>query len=414
MTTTQYYLQLTNKKRLKTLFLSQRVPYPPNKGEKIRTFHQIEYLLNNNHKIYLCSPYTSEEELIHFENFTQKKGVNSQNSKLKNKYLSYLSGFILKKPLSVSNFYSRELQKTIDHLIDNEAFQNIVCTSSSMAEYIFNSSTLQKLKIRPKLLMDFMDLDSDKWRQYSLLSQNLMKWVYKREEKLLSKYEQKIYRLFDTCFFVSETEVELFCNKYECIDRPLAISNGIDTEFFIPPVRHPNNDHPVFLFTGVMDYKPNIESVLWFIEYVWPRIIKKYDKARFIIAGMNPVSPISALGRTKGVEVTGYIEDILPYYHQSDIFIAPLRIARGLQNKILQAFSCGVPVISTSMGAEGIDVTDGVNILIADTPDMFFDTIEKLKNNIALYESIRENALSLAKNHYSWSEILKKLGNILE
>jgi len=320
---------------------------------------------------------------------------------------------VTNNPLSVSNFYSLKLQVIIDQLIATESFQNIVCTSSSMAEYIFKSSSLPRSKSRPKLLMDFMDLDSDKWRQYSDSSLFPMKWVYNRESELLSKYEQKIFRYFDICFFISQAEVDLFCQNIQCAKKPLAIGNGIDNETFLPAKIPPQNDDPVFLFTGVMDYKPNIDAVLWFTDNVWPKIIENYPESRFIIAGMNPVQSILSLARVKGVEVTGFVEDILPYYHESDFFVATLRIARGVQNKILQAFSCGLPVISTSMGAEGIDYTDGEDILIADTPDDFFQSIEKLIANKHLYKSVRKNALELVKNHYCWDAKLATLENVL-
>jgi len=321
---------------------------------------------------------------------------------------------VTNKPLSVSNFYSLKLQGMIDRLIATESFQNIVCTSSSMAEYIFKSSSLPRSKNRPKLLMDFMDLDSDKWRQYSDSSSFPMKWIYNRESELLSKYEQRIFRHFDTCFFTSQAEVDLFCQNVKCAKKPLAIGNGIDNETFTPAKIPPQNDDPVFIFTGVMDYKPNIDSVLWFTDNVWPKIIKKYPESRLTIAGMNPVQSILNLTRVKGIEVTGFVDDILPYYHEADFFIAPLRIARGVQNKVLQAFSCGLPVISTSMGAEGIDYTDGENILIADTPDAFFESIEKLIENKHLYQSVKKNALELVKNRYSWDVKLAALKNISE
>lgn len=399
---------------MKTLYLSQRIPYPPNKGEKIRTFHQIKYLLENDHDIFLCCPYASDDELNFFEQFTDQYGVQTQQRKLGPSYYRYLSGIFSHKPLSVSNFYNRKLQEIIDHLISTESFQNIICSCSSMAEYIFNSSTFYRLEIKPKLIMDFMDLDSDKWRQYSDSSSFPLKWVYQRESNLLSRYEQKIYHFFDICFFISPAEVDLFCQNTECTEKPLAIGIGIDDEVFSPASQPPENDDPVFIFTGVMDYKPNIESVIWFAHHVWPKIINKYPESRFIIAGMSPVKSVLALTKIQGIEVTGFVDDILPYYHQSDFFVAPLRIARGVQIKILQAFSCGLPVIATSMGAEGINYTDTENILIADTPDAFFDSVEKLVNDKISYQSIKENALNLIKKQYSRNAEFESLGKLFK
>jgi len=398
---------------LKTLYISQRVPFPPNKGEKIRTFHQIEYLLKKGHEISLCCPYTSESELVLFDQLKEQYSIDTKQVKLGPSILRYLSGIILGKPLSVSNFYNIKLQQTIDKLITEETFQNIICTSSSMAEYIFKSSALPTIEKKPKLIMDFMDLDSDKWSQYSESSISLMKWVYQRESKLLAKYERKINNSFDHCFFISQAEVDLFCINADCTKKPLAIGNGMDNKTFTPAYQPIDNSDPVFIFTGVMDYKPNIDSALWFANNVWPKIISKYPLSRFIVAGMNPVQSIQDLSLTKGIEVTGFVDDILPYYHQSDFFVAPLQIARGVQNKVLQAFSCGLPVISTSMGAEGIDYIEGENILIADTPDTFFERIEQLINDKVLYQTLKSNAITLIKEHYTWEAKLSSLDKLL-
>lgn len=399
---------------MKTLYLSQRVPYPPNKGEKLRTFHQIKYLLDHDHDIFLCCPYISDDELRLIRQLGDKFGLHIRQTRLGSRLLRYASGLISHKALSISNFYSSRLQKIIDHLIATEEFHNIVCTSSSLAEYIFNSSTLPGLVNQPRLVMDFMDLDSDKWRQYSNSSTYPMKWIYRRESRLLKKYEHRIYEFFDICFFISSAEVDLFCSQYHCSEKPLAIGNGIDTESFRPAAQPPGNDTPVFIFTGVMDYKPNVDAVLWFTENVWPGILENYPGSRFIVAGMNPVPDIQSLSELNGIEITGFVDDILPYFQQSTIFVAPLRIARGIQNKVLQAFSCGLPVVSTSMGAEGIDYTDGENILIADSPEAFLESITRLQNNRDLYQSLKVNALELVKKHYSWEGKLAPLKEILE
>jgi sugar transferase (PEP-CTERM/EpsH1 system associated) len=399
---------------LKTLYLSQRVPYPPNKGEKIRTFHQIEYLLRKGHEITLACPHSEVSELPLFQDFSKQYKIQIKTRKLGASYARYLSGLVQNKPLSVSNFYSPDLQMEIDLLISEGRFQNIVCTSSSMAEYIFRSKSLPECDQKPKLIMDFMDLDSDKWSQYSQSSKPLMKWVYQRESRLLSKFEQKVHQHFDACFFISQAEIDLFCKAVQCDNPPLAIGNGIDSDTFSPAEHPPDNKSPVFIFTGVMDYKPNIDAALWFAQKIWPQVIEKYPGARFIIAGMNPSQHIIALKRVQGIEITGFVDDIMPYYHQSDCFVAPLRIARGVQNKVLQAFSCGLPVISTSMGAEGIDCTEGKDILIADSPEAFLSKIENLFTNKLLYASIKKNALELVHTHYTWDAELETLARILQ
>ena len=398
---------------VKTLYLAQRIPYPPNKGEKIRTFHQIKYLLENGHEIFLCSPYSSAEELELFGKFADNYGVHIEKAGLGAKAVRYLAGLFSHKPLSVANFYNKKLQHAVDRIVAEEGIQNIVCTSSSMAEYVFNCSTLPAGKHRPRLVMDFMDMDSDKWRQYGDSAAVPIKWIFKRESTLLAKYEQEVYRFFDASFFISRAEVDLFCQKNKCVDRPLAIGNGIDYQSYAPAALVPENRDPVFIFTGVMDYRPNVDAVIWFTKHVWPRVIRSHPESRFIIAGMNPAPAIMALAKGKGIEITGFVDDILPYYHQSDFFVAPLRIARGVQNKILQAFSCGLPVISTSMGAEGIEYIEGKHILIADTPDDFFNRIEMLVNDGELTRSLKDNAMQLVKEHYSWEAKLVDLLAIL-
>jgi sugar transferase (PEP-CTERM/EpsH1 system associated) len=398
--------------RQNTLYLAQRVPYPPNKGEKIRSFHQIEYLLQNNHKISLACPYDESTDLDNIAQLESKLNISVISERLSPKYIRYSAGLLLHKPLSVSNFYSKKLQQNVDQLILKNAFDNIVCTSSSMAEYIFKSEALPKLNPRPRLIMDFMDLDSDKWRQYSKQSSLPMKWVYARESNLLSKYEHRINDLFDSCFFISQDEVDLFCKLNSSDKKPVSIGNGIDMTVFRPAQTPPQNNHPVLIFTGVMDYKPNVEAVTWFADKVWPRITGKYPQARFVVAGMNPVQSILELKKKKGIEVTGFVDDILPYYHQSDIFVAPLRIARGVQNKVLQAFSCGLPVIATSMGAEGIEYQNGTNILIADSAEDFFSQLDELVTNRDLFHEIRKNALDLVRDRYSWEGQLEKLSEL--
>jgi sugar transferase (PEP-CTERM/EpsH1 system associated) len=402
---------------LKTLFIAQRVPFPPNKGEKIRTYHQIKYLYEQGHEISICCPIDSNEDLTSIEAFKSLYDIAFVTHSLFYKPFRLLSGLFNRKALSVANFYNARLQALLEESLASNHYDAIVCTSSSMAEYVFRSPQLKKLNAqdsaKPLLVMDFMDLDSDKWAQYATGARWPMRGLYQRESRLLANYEQRIQQAFDACFFISQAEVDLFDTQFGTRDKVHVLGNGIDGNYFRPSATAIDNKAPVFLFTGVMDYKPNVDAIEWFVGQVWQRIIDLYPGARFIVAGMNPGPNIVTLGQISGIEITGFVDDILPYYHESDYFIAPLRIARGVQNKILQAFACGLPVIATDMGAEGIKYSDGQDILLANSPGEFVTQIQLLESDTELKHQLIDNAIELVRKEYSWEGNLKVLDEIL-
>ncbi|MBO9490477.1 TIGR03087 family PEP-CTERM/XrtA system glycosyltransferase [Endozoicomonas sp. G2_1] len=397
------------------LVIAQRIPYPANKGEKIRTYNQIKYLSERSNEIIVMSPAESSNDK---NNATElSKQFSNVDTKLfdgASKKIKLMKGFIIGSALSVENFYCKQLQQQFDSILHTKHIDAIICTSSAMAKYIFNSRRLAELTHKPKLIMDFMDLDSDKWRQYADTSSLLMRYIYQREHKLIAGYEQKIAETFDTCYLISDKEVELFKQKISQADNVKALGNGMDTDNFYPPDTLPNNSSPVFIFTGVMDYKPNVDAVVWFVEQCWQQIIQHYPEAKFVIAGMNPNSAVSELKKYQGITVTGFVDDILPYYHGADYFVAPFRLARGVQNKILQAFACGLPVISTPMGAEGIDCINDEHILLANNADEFVKQIQRLDNDSQLKNQIRSSAINLINQKYSWSSKLTPLSQELE
>ncbi|MBU3005742.1 TIGR03087 family PEP-CTERM/XrtA system glycosyltransferase [Paraglaciecola arctica] len=398
---------------MKILILSHRVPFPPNKGEKIRTFHQIQHLSELGHQIHLFSPFEDPAELAYFAALGEYLCQSVTATPLKNKAIRLLTGLIKGQSMSVANFYDKSLQQKFDQFLSDKSVDAIICSASSMAEYVFKSAVLNTLDAKPLLIMDFMDVDSDKWGQYQQSSRFPMSWVYAREQKLLAHYERQIVKEFDACYLIAQAEVTLFNQKVIKSDKIHVMGNGLDTSTFYPPkVKQPNPD-PVFLFTGVMDYKPNEDAVIWFVNSCWPSIIGEHPNARFIIAGMNPSADIKQLAQDKGIEVTGFVEDILPYYHQADIFVAPFRLARGVQNKVLQAFACALPVISTPMGAEGILCQTGKDILIATTPEEFVTQANQLVAQPELAQSIGQSALQLIQSHYSWQGQLQPLVNLL-
>ena len=396
------------------LILSHRVPFPPNKGEKIRTFHQIKYLSELDHQLHLFSPFEDPSELAYFAALDETLCQSVVATPLKNKAIRLLTGLIKGQPMSVANFYDKTLQQKFDQFLADNSVDVIICSASSMAEYIFRSTVLNAIDKKPLLIMDFMDVDSDKWGQYQQSSSFPMSRVYAREQKLLAHYEKQIVRQFDASYLIAQAEVTLFNQKVIKSDKVHVMGNGLDTSTFYPPINKQPNPAPVFLFTGVMDYKPNEDAVIWFVNTCWPAITTEHANARFIIAGMNPSAAINQLANDKSIEVTGFVDDILPYYHQADIFIAPFRLARGVQNKVLQAFACALPVISTPMGAEGILCQSGQDILIATTPEEFIEQANQLMTQPELGKSIGQSALQLIQQHYSWQGQLQPLVNLLD
>jgi len=398
------------------IYLSHRVPFPADKGEKIRTYHQLEYLAKQGHSIAVFSPLETQKEQLFSDGLARALPVSVHCALLPSGLWRKGVSLMQSKPVSVSHFYSRRLQQQIDAHLARQPVDAVVCTSSAMADYVFRSAELSARsgRSRPRLIMDFMDLDSDKWHQYQQQSEGIMRWVYQRESHLLSGMEQRIYHAFDACLFISENEVDLFSIELGERTKLHVSANGLDTQSFYPPtktIKKPRG--PNLLFTGVMNYKPNEDAVLWFVKTQWPEVRARWPDARFVIAGMTPSNRVQALAEHDGIEVTGYVTDILPYYHRADVFIAPFRLARGVQNKILQAFACGVPVVTTGKGAEGIACQHNEHLLVGETPDAMIEAIDRLVNNADLVQRLKNNALSLVQQSYSWQGQLAGLGELV-
>ncbi|MFT6896509.1 MAG: sugar transferase (PEP-CTERM/EpsH1 system associated) [Paraglaciecola sp.] len=395
------------------VILAHRVPFPANKGEKIRTFHQLELLAKQGHNIHLFAPYDAPGDLSFFDELKRVLPCQVSAFELPSKPYRMIMGMVKGDSLSESNFYSHHLQQHFDQSLLAERPDIVMCTASSMAPYLFNSKTLKIMSRKPKLLMDFMDVDSDKWRQYAESSRWPMRWIYQREQKLVAACEKKIATEFDECYLIAAAEVALFKQQVTPTDNVKVLGNGLDTRAFYPAKNKHRNHAPVFLFTGVMDYKPNVDAVVWFVQTCWKQILQLHPDAKFIIAGMTPNKEVNKLTAFTGVQVTGFVEDILPYYHQADIFVAPFRLARGVQNKVLQAFSCGLAVVSTPMGAEGIACNDQEHLLLANCAEDFLAKIASLVDDPALSASLGSNALSLIEKQYSWEGQLQPLINAI-
>ncbi len=327
-----------------------------------------------------------------------------------------------RKPLSVSNFYKKELQKFVDKKLEHDQIDAVICYCSSMAEYIFRTPLYKAKKLdKVKLIMDYVDLDSDKWHQYSKYTKFYLSWIFKLEKKRLFEYEKRINREFDHSVFVAQREVEIFNRQYTGAQNIKVIPNGVSLEYFYPqPVLKSqvsqttdSHDGLSLVFTGVMDYFANEDGVIWFSRKIFPAIKKEIPEVKFYIVGKRPTRQVKKLGNIEGVIVTDFVDNIRNYYWMADICVIPLRIARGLQNKVLEAMACGKPVVATKNASDGITCSNHKDIVIADNESIFAEEVIQLLRNKELRTAIGENAVKNIKSNYLWSNKIELFEDLL-
>jgi sugar transferase (PEP-CTERM/EpsH1 system associated) len=406
---------------MKILYIAHRIPYPPNKGDKIRTFNEIKYL-SAFHEIHLACLADVPEEMKYKTNLEKYcKRVEVVPLRTKRARLKSLIALLSDSPLSVSYFYSRALQKTIDAWVSSTKYDAVICFCSSIAEYVFRSPKLNpSLNLnKPVLIMDFCDIDSQKWGQYAVKSRFPMSFIYKVENRRLFQYEKQINDLFHHTVVVSQQEKDLFLDLYPSAKNIQAISNGVDYEYFSPDAgfntlkEGTEKSDPILVFTGAMDYYANVEGVTWFCHEILPAIKKDFPGTKFYIVGSNPSPKVKALETIQGVNVTGFVDDIRPYYQFADVCVVPLRIAAGVQNKVLEAMSMGKPVVTTSKALEGIHAVPDEHLMVEDTPKNFSNTVKSLLKNMEQRNSLGLNARDFVRQNYNWETNMKKLEGLM-
>lgn len=293
----------------------------------------------------------------------------------------------------------------------------IICFCSSVAEYVFQTPQYNQNDLAGvRLIMDYVDVDSDKWLQYSRYAVFPLSMIYRIEYKRLFKYEKYINKKFNCSVFVAEREMRLFKQRYPRAKHLHVVSNGVDLKYFRTyklPREILADSAPALVFTGVMDYFANVDGVTWFARRILPEIRKAFPDSLFYIVGSSPTQAVRALTRYPGIRVTGFVDDIRDYYRMADICVIPLRIARGLQNKVLEAMASGKAVVATQNASEGIRCHPGKDIVIADGAAAFAKAVIWLLKNPEARKSIANNALINIQNYYNWKLNLEKLNKLI-
>jgi sugar transferase (PEP-CTERM/EpsH1 system associated) len=304
-----------------------------------------------------------------------------------------LFNFFSKRPFTACYFYSKRFKE----IIQRQDFDVVLVDCSSMAQYVID---IEKPKI-----VDFVDIDSDKWQLYSRRSWPPKSIVYHLEHRRLRLFEENINKQFNFCLVVSENEKKLLQDG----ENVVVIPNGIDLEFFAPRVQHNDN---TLIFTGAMNYFPNIDGVSYFHRDIWPLVKRHIRDVRFIVAGMAPPPKIRALASEDTI-ITGFVSDIRDYLARATVCVVPLRIAKGVQNKILEAMAMGVPVVATTAANTGIEAQDKHQILVADNPEDFARSVLMLLKEPEIRKTIADNARRFVQDNFSWDQNLSKLDTLI-
>lgn len=382
---------------LKVLFLSQRVPWPPDRGDRITTSHILGHLLSRGATIRVATlaEAAADEEAA----ATLSKRVEAvcapRISRQVRKFTS-LRGLATGEALTLPFFRSRELTATVNRWVAEDPPDLIYVYTSSMAQYVMEDCGAVRV-------MQFAELDSDKWRQYAEHGGLAARWIYGREARRLLDFEKRVARTFDVSMVVSEVEKELFMQHIPDID-PFIVPNGVDTEHFQSAGDENRHPHTV-VFTGVMDYEPNVDGVLWFADNCWPSIRQRVPDARFLVVGSKPIKPILDLGKRPGIEVTGRVPETPPYFDSAAVAIAPLRLARGIQNKVLEAMSMSLPIVLSSQAAQGLGGAPANTIHVANEADEVTDAVCRLLEDPAGAREMGERAGAFVREHFHWNKM---------
>lgn len=352
------------------LFLAHRIPYPPDKGEKIRAFHILKHLAARAEVEVGCLVDDPADE-AHIATLRGQvahlhAAVVTGRAQAAARALLHLRPG---RPLSHGWFREAGLAAWVARGLAAGRYDRVFVYASAMAPYVMDAPKHPRGQVR---VIDMVDVDSEKFAAYAARRRGPMGLVYGREARTLLALEREAAQKFDRTLFVSQAEAEKFTELApETAGRVGFVANGVDFARFDPAEPHPDplpGPLPRIVFTGAMGYAPNVEAVAWFADSVLPQLS---GRARFVIVGQNPAPAVRALAERPGITVTGTVPDVRPYLAHAAVAVAPLLLARGIQNKVLEAMAMARPVVATPEAFEGISATPGRDLLVASGPEAF-------------------------------------------
>ncbi|MHB1402065.1 MAG: TIGR03087 family PEP-CTERM/XrtA system glycosyltransferase [Thiobacillus sp.] len=388
------------------LFLAHRIPFPPSKGDKIRSFHLLRHL-STRYAIHLgafvddpddwqyrdaLKPYCASIKLL---------PLHPRRAKL-----ASLVGLLTGEALTLPYYRNRELARWAHGLAASGAVTRGLAFSSAMAQFMPAGLA--------RRVLDMVDVDSDKWTQYAPTQRWPLSWVYAREGRKLAAWEARMAQDFDATLLVSNAEAALLRQRAPAAQHKIdAFENGVDADYFSLARDYPNPYPPGVqgvVFTGAMDYWPNVDAVCWFAERIFPAVRAAVPGAQFTVVGSHPSDAVLELARQPGVVVTGSVPDVRPWLAHAACAVAPLRIARGVQNKVLEAMAMARPVVASAQAAEGIRAEAGRDFVLAQGEAEFAHAVVAQLQTPSSAAPARDCILA----HYDWARNLSTVDPLFE
>jgi sugar transferase (PEP-CTERM/EpsH1 system associated) len=380
------------------------LPYPPSRGGKIRPFNIIRHFTEGAHEVTVASLARSPAEAREGEDLRKHCAeVIAEVITPPRAVAQMIARLPTPLPSSMGYFHSPALRRRIDAVLARKSFDLIMVHCSSVADYVAAIPNVPKI-------LDFGDMDSQKWLLYAEHRMFPLSAGYWLEGRKLERAEKRLAHRFDLCTCTTLAERETL-DEFRTGVPTDWFPNGVDAEFFRPTAADYDPDE--ICFVGRMDYFPNQQAVLGFCRDVFPLIRAKRPTARFSIVGAAPSKSISALGKIPGVLVTGTVKDVRPLVQRAALTIAPLLIARGTQNKILESMAMGVPVVASALAARGVDAEPGRELLTADSAQEFATTVLRVLQDPAERRRLAEAARARVLSHHSWPASMQRLDRIV-
>jgi sugar transferase (PEP-CTERM/EpsH1 system associated) len=393
------------------LFLAHRIPYPPTKGDKIRAWHFLAHLART-HVVHLACFVDDPEDWQHADHLrsicTECHFTALPRARA---WRTGLSALARNEAVSVAGARDAALAAWIGSLVRRRPVRCVFAYSAAMAQYLARGPAQGLRRI-----VDFVDLDSEKWAQLAAYHGWPSSWLYRRESRRLRAFDREVVERCDYCLFVSPIEAEAFQRLFpSATGKAVVVPNGVDSGHFSPdhPLPRPfAPGGPVVAFTGDMSYWPNEDGVLWLARQVLPRLRSEHPDLRFVVVGRRPRLRLRRLAARLGFTLTGAVPDVRPFLAHSAVAVAPLRVTRGVPNKVLEAMAMAKGVVATPAAAAGLRVRAGQDILLAADPDSFARAIVRALDP-QLARALGAHARARVLADYPWAPSLRLLDRLV-